>query len=82
MKEKLVSFSSLFVLGCNIGDAQEQRPNFLFFITDDQTYESIHALNNSEIETPNLDRLVRQGTTFTHAFNQGSWSGAVSVASR
>ena len=81
MKDKLFLFSSLFVLGCKCGYAQE-KPNFLVLITDDQTYETIHTLNNPEIETPNLDRLVRQGTTFTHAFNQGSWSGAVSVASR
>lgn len=29
-----------------------------------------------------MDRLVRRGTTFTHCFNQGSWTGAVCVASR
>jgi arylsulfatase A-like enzyme len=39
-------------------------------------------LNNPEIKTPNMDRLVRQGTTFTHCFNQGAWHGAVCVASR
>lgn len=60
----------------------DQRPNILFLITDDQTYESIHALNNPHIRTPNMDRLVSMGTTFTHCFNQGSWSGAVCVASR
>lgn len=58
------------------------RPNFLILLTDDQTYESIHALNNPDIHTPNMDRLVSMGTTFTHCFNQGSWSGAVCVASR
>jgi len=31
---------------------------------------------------PNLDRLVKNGTTFTHTYNMGSWSGAVCVASR
>jgi choline-sulfatase len=60
----------------------QEKPNFLFIITDDQTYESIHALNNAEVHTPNMDKLLAQGVTFTHAFNQGSWSGAVCVASR
>ena len=60
----------------------KERPNFLFLFTDDQTYQTIHALNNSEIETPNMDKLSEQGITFTHCFNQGSWSGAVCVASR
>ena len=39
-------------------------------------------MGNDEIETPNLDRLVRNGVTFTHAYNQGAWHGAVCVASR
>jgi len=59
-----------------------KKPNILFIFADDQCYETIHALGNSEIETPNLDRLARRGVTFTHTYNQGSWSGAVCVASR
>lgn len=81
MKNKYLLFPSLFVVGSSAAFAQE-KPNILVIITDDQTYESIGALNNPDIQTPNLDRLTRQGTTFTHAYNQGSWSGAVSVASR
>jgi arylsulfatase A-like enzyme len=57
-------------------------PNFLFLIADDLTYRAIHSLNNPEIQTPNLDRLVQRGCTFTHCFHQGSWSGAVCVPSR
>ncbi|MEK6238403.1 MAG: sulfatase-like hydrolase/transferase, partial [Planctomycetales bacterium] len=48
----------------------------------DQCYQTIQALGCDEIETPNLGRLVANGTTFTHAYNMGSWSGAVCVASR
>src|SRR5437763_958201 len=55
------------------------RPNVLLIFMDDQTYRSIGSLNNPEAHTPNLDRLVKCGTTFTHAFNQGSWSGAVCI---
>lgn len=60
----------------------ERPPSVLFIFTDDQTYTTIRALGNDEIYTPNLDRLVRDGTTFTHAFNMGAWGGAVCVASR
>lgn len=63
-------------------EENSKRPNFLFILTDDQTYKTIHALNNNEIKTPNMDKLSEQGITFTHCFNQGSWSGAVCVASR
>ncbi|QDT03165.1 Arylsulfatase [Rubripirellula lacrimiformis] len=63
-------------------DDGDQRPNIVFIFADDQCFETIGGLNNPEVETPNLDRLVRRGTTFTHAYNMGSWSGAVCVASR
>ncbi|WP_164102326.1 sulfatase-like hydrolase/transferase [Candidatus Laterigemmans baculatus] len=60
----------------------EEPPNILFVFADDQSFSTIAALGNSEIETPNLDRLARRGTVFSHSFNMGSWSGAVCVASR
>src|SRR5580658_7094403 len=62
--------------------APASRPNFLFLIADDLTFRSIQSLNNPEIETPNFNRLMRRGCTFTHCFHQGSWSGAVCIASR
>jgi arylsulfatase A-like enzyme len=58
------------------------KPNILFIFADDQCYKTVHYLNNEEIQTPNLDALAKSGLTFTHAYNQGSWSGAVCVASR
>lgn len=57
-------------------------PNIVLIFTDDQSYNTIHALGNETIHTPNLDRLVASGTTFTHAYNMGAWGGAVCVASR
>ncbi len=65
-----------------IAKSDEAKPNIVFIFTDDQTYTSINALGNDEIVTPSLDKLVHEGTTFTHAYNMGSWSGAVCAASR
>jgi len=59
-----------------------EKPNILFLFADDQCHETIRAFGQTDIDTPNLDRLVARGTTFTHAYNMGSWSGAVCVASR
>jgi choline-sulfatase len=70
------------LFGPRLRAADGRKPNFLFLFTDDQTFESIHALNNPEVQTPNLDRLVKRGVVFTHCFNQGSWSGAVCICSR
>ena len=60
----------------------DQKPNILFLFSDDQCFETIGSLGITDIETPNLDRLVKSGTTFTRAYNMGSWSGAVCLASR
>ncbi len=43
------------------------RPNVLFLLSDDQRPDTISALGNKHIETPNLDRLAKTGTTFTRA---------------
>lgn len=67
---------------CDCFATGDKKPNFLFILADDQCFETIAALGNDEIETPNLDRLVRNGVTFTHAYNQGGWHGALCVASR
>ncbi len=61
---------------------ESTRPNIVFLFTDNQTFQTIHALGNEVIQTPNLDRLVNAGTTFTHAYNMAGWHGAICVASR
>ncbi len=59
-----------------------ERPNLLFLISDDQCFESMGYLGNDELQTPHLDRLAQRGLVFSHAYNMGSWSGAVCVPSR
>lgn len=61
--------------------AESGQPNILFIFTDDQAPELVGAWN-PEIHTPHLDGLAERGTTFSHTFNQGSWTPAVCVASR
>jgi arylsulfatase A-like enzyme len=46
------------------------RPNILWICTDQQRFDTIHALGNHAISTPNLDRLIREGTAFTSAYCQ------------
>lgn len=47
--------------------AEAKPPNILFIVTDDQRPDTIHALGNVIIQTPNLDRLVARGSVFTRA---------------
>ncbi len=68
--------------GCSFNTPAADKPNVLFIFADDQAFDTINALGYEEVQTPNLDRLVKSGVTFTHAYNQGAWHGAVCVASR
>lgn len=44
------------------------KPNVLFIVTDDQRPDTIRALGNAQINTPNLDELVRTGFAFDRNF--------------
>ena len=43
----------------------DQSPNIIFIITDQQRFDTIRALGFHYMDTPNLDRLVNEGVTFT-----------------
>ena len=44
-------------------------PNILLLHTDQQRFDTIAALGASHVRTPNLDRLVQRGTSFTRAYS-------------
>jgi arylsulfatase A-like enzyme len=46
------------------------RPNILWICSDQQRFDTIGALGNAHIRTPNIDGLVGDGVAFTHAFCQ------------
>lgn len=75
-----IVFCVVVATGCLWG--APSRPNILILFTDDQSFETVHALGNVEIDTPHFDRLVARGTTFTRAYNMGSFVPAVCIASR
>jgi len=59
-----------------------QKPNIIFFFTDDQRFDTVQALGNEYIQTPTLDELVANGTTFKHAYIMGGSCPAVCMPSR
>ncbi|MBU2950948.1 arylsulfatase [Tamlana agarivorans] len=59
--------------------AQKNNPNIIIIYTDDQGYGDVGALNpEAKFKTPNMDRLVDEGVTFT----DGHSSDAVCTPSR
>ncbi|MFI3249104.1 MAG: sulfatase-like hydrolase/transferase [Rikenellaceae bacterium] len=78
MKRELLLTTSLATLLSVAQGAQQPKKNILVIMTDDQTYNSIHALGNNDVITPNFDKMVEQGVTFTHHYATTS----ISMASR
>jgi arylsulfatase A-like enzyme len=48
-------------------EAEKKRPNIVFIMSDDHAYQAISAYSNKLIETPNIDRIAKQGMLFTNA---------------
>src|SRR6186997_372878 len=57
----------LLLAGALTASAAE-RPNIIFILCDDLGYGDVASLNpNGKIKTPQMDRLAREGLTFTDA---------------
>ena len=76
--------AALLVLHCgHVVEADVKRPNFLFIIVDDQSPLDLKCYNpQSPLETPNIDRLAREGMVLDGAYHMGSFNGAVCTPSR
>ncbi len=79
---RIAAAFALFSLAVVTAAPAADRPNVLFLFTDDQRTDTIGALGNPLIRTPNLDRLARRGVAFTRAYMQGGMNGATCVPSR
>jgi arylsulfatase A-like enzyme len=70
------------MMTARLSAADTETPNVLFLFTDDQRADTIHALGNDVIQTPNLDSLVAEGMTFRNTYCLGANRGAVCFPSR
>jgi len=46
----------------------QEKPNILFIMSDDHAFQAISAYNPDLIETPNIDRIARDGIIYNKAF--------------
>lgn len=69
-------FVALFVLlAPTLLSAQSKRPNIIFILSDDHTSQAISAYGNRYVQTPNIDRIAREGILFNHALVTNSICG-------
>ena len=52
---------------CEDHKVTKKRPNILFIMSDDHAYQAISAYQNHLIQTPNIDRIAKEGIRFTNA---------------
>ena len=46
--------------------AAERKPNIVFILADDLGYAELGSFGQKKIRTPHLDRLAKQGMSFSH----------------
>jgi len=64
----LIVFCLTFAVSLQSCAKQNQaKPNILFIMSDDHAYQAISAYSNKLMETPNIDRIAREGIKFTNA---------------
>lgn len=64
-------------------ETKAARRNILFIITDDQSPLDLKIYNSSsQLQTPNIDRIAREGMVFDEAYHMGAFVSAVCTPSR
>jgi arylsulfatase A-like enzyme len=83
MKTILTALSLLALLASHSSSADARQPNLLFILVDDQSPLDLKVYNErSPLDTPNIDRLAREGMVLDGAYHMGSFVGAVCTPSR
>jgi len=61
-------FSICLFINLN-SNAQEQRPNIIYIMTDDMGYADLSCYGGNYYSTPNIDKLASQGIKFLNAYS-------------
>jgi arylsulfatase A-like enzyme len=59
----------------NKNKQDSERPNIVFIMSDDHSFQTISAYDHRYVKTPNIDRIARDGAIFTNSFVANSISG-------
>jgi arylsulfatase A-like enzyme len=73
LKYNLFTLLIIFLWSCNSQkeevDMTKIKPNIIFILADDLGYGDLGITGQSKIETPNLDRLAKEGMLFTNHYS-------------
>ena len=63
-----------------VTSVQARRPNILLIVIDDVGYADLGVQGSRDIQTPNVDRLAREGIRFTDAYVTGPYCSPTRAA--
>ena len=69
------NFYALALLPVALQAQAQTRPNIVYIMTDDHTAQMMSCYGNSQMQTPNLDRIAQEGVLFRNSFVANSLSG-------
>lgn len=67
-----IFFQQWFYFGLSFNNSISKNPNIIIFMTDNLSIEELSIYGNSSLQTPNIDRLVEEGVTFSRWYSQSS----------
>lgn len=73
-----IVFAAIVLLGSNAFVRAGDRPNIVFFFTDDQAYDTLGVYGNPNVKTPHIDSLGKRGVVFDRHYD----TTAICMASR
>jgi arylsulfatase A-like enzyme len=73
---KIIRLFFISCLLCSvIAKAQNKKPNIILIFSDDHAYQAISAYGNKMVQTPNIDRIAREGALLENNFVTNSICG-------
>jgi arylsulfatase A-like enzyme len=70
-----IAFCFVVSVSCFATGEPAERPNILFIMTDDHGYQAVSAYGSNRNETPNIDRIAREGVRFERCYVTNSICG-------
>src|SRR5699024_1127477 len=62
----------LFIISCSdkkvTNESELNRPNIIWIMADDHSYQTLSAYDDRYIQTPNMDQIAEDGVRFTNSF--------------
>ena len=67
-KMRLFFIVACYLLLTNVVQAQHKRPNILVIFSDDHAFQTISAYGSTLMQTPNIDRIAKEGALLKNVF--------------